>query len=78
MLVRTIITINVPQLGGPIDQEVEFSDFREVDGVKIPFVTKSSNPVQTITATVLEVKAQHRGRRHLVLETGWPIARKRS
>ena len=56
MLVRTTITINVPQLGGPIDQVVDFSDFREVDGVKIPFVTKSSNPVQTITATVLEVK----------------------
>ena len=56
MLVRTIITINVPQLGGPIAQVVEFSDFRDVDGIKIPFVTKSSNPVQTIVATVTEVK----------------------
>jgi len=56
MLVRTIITINVPQLGGPIDQVVEFSDFRDVDGIKIPFVTKSANPVQTIVATVTEVK----------------------
>ena len=56
MLVKTIITINVPQLGGPIDQVVEFSDFRDVDGIKIPYVTKSSNPVQTVTATVTDVK----------------------
>jgi zinc protease len=56
MLVKTIITINVPQLGGPIDQVVEFSDFRDVDGIKIPYTTKSTNPVQTITATVTDVK----------------------
>jgi outer membrane lipoprotein-sorting protein len=56
MLVKTIITVNVPQLGGPIDQVVEFSDFRDVDGVKIPYVTKSSNPVQTVVATVSDVK----------------------
>ena len=56
MLVKTIITINVPQLGGPIDQVVEFSDFRDVDGFKIPYATKSSNPVQTVTATLTDVK----------------------
>jgi len=56
MLVKTILTINVPQLGGPIDQVVEFSDFRDVDGIKIPYLTKSSNPVQTIVATVTDVK----------------------
>jgi outer membrane lipoprotein-sorting protein len=56
MLVKTIITINVPQLGGPVDQVVEFSDFRDVDGIKLPYVTKSSNPVQTILATVTDVK----------------------
>ena len=56
MLVKTIITINIPQLGGPIDQVVEFSDFRDVDGIKIPYLTKSSNPVQSITSTVTDVK----------------------
>ena len=56
MLVRTILTITVPQLGGPIEQVVDFSDFRDVDGIKIPYVTKSSNPVQTVLATVTEVK----------------------
>jgi hypothetical protein len=56
MLVKTIVTINVPQLGGPIEQVVEFSDFREVDGLKIPYLTKSSNPVQTVTAVMTAVK----------------------
>lgn len=56
MLVKTIITVNVPQLGGPIDQVVEFSDFHDIDGIKIPYVTKSANPVQTVVATVTDVK----------------------
>ena len=56
MVVKTIITVNVPQLGRPIDQVVEFSDYRDVDGIKIPYTTKSTNPLQTITATLNDVK----------------------
>ena len=56
LLVKTILTINVPQLGGPIDQVVEFSDFRDVDGIKIPYGTKTSNSVQTIIAVLTDVK----------------------
>ena len=56
MLVRTAVTLNVPQLGGDIEQVVDFSDFRDVDGIKIPFVTKSTNPAQTVTATMMSVK----------------------
>jgi len=56
MLVRTSVTLNVPQLGGDIEQVVDYSDFRDVDGLKIPFVTKSSNPAQTVTATISSVK----------------------
>jgi hypothetical protein len=55
MLVKTAITVNVPQLGGDIEQIVEFSDFRDVDGIKLPFTTRSTNPAQTITATVTDV-----------------------
>jgi len=55
MLVKTVVTVTVPQLG-PIDQAVEFSDFRDVDGLKIPYLTKSSNPVQTVTAIITDVK----------------------
>ena len=56
MLVRTMVSVNVPQLGGPIEQTSDFSDFRDVDGIKIPHATRTSNPVQTITATVTDVK----------------------
>lgn len=56
MLVRTMVSVNVPQLGGPIEQTSDFSDFRDIDGIKIPHATRTSNPVQTITATVTDVK----------------------
>lgn len=50
MLVRTTMTIDVPQLGGAVEQVVDFSDFRDVDGVKVPFTTTVRNPAQSITA----------------------------
>jgi hypothetical protein len=56
MLVKSVTTVNVPQLGGDIEQVVEFSDFRDVDGVKVPFTTRSTNPVQTVMATMTDVK----------------------
>jgi outer membrane lipoprotein-sorting protein len=56
MLVKTATTINVPQFGGPIEQVVEFSDFREVDGIKLAHGVKSSNALQTVISTVTEVK----------------------
>ena len=56
MLVKTVVTVNVPQLGTDVEQVVEFSDFREVDGVKVPFITKSTNAFQAITATLADVK----------------------
>ena len=55
MLVKTVITLNVPQLGGDIEQVVEFSDFRDVDGVKVPYGITSTNPAQTVRVTVVEV-----------------------
>ena len=56
MLIKTAATVNVPQLGGDIEQVVEFSDFRDVDGIKLPFKTKSSNPAQTINVTMTTIK----------------------
>jgi zinc protease len=56
MLVKMVNTINSPQLGGDVEQVMEYSDFREVDGVKVPFSTKTINPAQTVVGTVKEVK----------------------
>lgn len=54
MLVRVGTPVNVPQLGD-IEQVLEFSDFRDVDGVKVPYTYKSINPLQTSTATATSI-----------------------
>lgn len=57
MLVRTTISLKADQLGGQtIEQVNEFTDFREVDGIKIPFSTTSTNPLQTVKTTMTDVK----------------------
>lgn len=50
MMVRISTKVNVPQAGGDIEQVVDYSDFRDVDGIKLPFVAISTNPLQTVTA----------------------------
>ena len=55
LLVKTSVTIETPGVG-EIEQINEFSDFRTVDGVKVPFVVKSVNAVQTATATLTNVR----------------------
>ena len=55
MLVKTSTTLNAPSLG-TIEQVSEFSDFRDVGGVKIPHVTRTANQVQTVVARLNDVK----------------------
>jgi hypothetical protein len=55
MLVRTSTTLNVAPLGR-IEQVSEFSDFRDVGGLKIPYVTRTANQVQTVVARLNDVK----------------------
>ncbi|MEO6224036.1 MAG: hypothetical protein ABIP90_12385 [Vicinamibacterales bacterium] len=54
---RSTATINVPQMGGDVEQVAEASDYRTVDGVKIPFKTVNATPTQT--ATILLTKVEH-------------------
>lgn len=56
MPLRMIVKVDVPQLGGELEQTTEFSDFREVDGVKVPFLIKSSSMVQNFTVTTTGVQ----------------------
>lgn len=56
MLLKTLTTINVPQLGRDVEQTGEFSDYRAVDGVKLAHTVKSTNPVQAFTVTVTSVE----------------------
>src|SRR5207244_1817831 len=56
MPMRSVVTVNVPQLNADVESTVEFSDYRAVDGVKIPFQTKLSSSVQNYTVTVAKVE----------------------
>jgi hypothetical protein len=55
MLLKTSVTVDAPGVG-PIEQINEFSDFRTVDGVRVPFLVKSLNAVQSATATLTDVR----------------------
>ena len=55
MLVRTSTTLNVAPIGA-IEQVSEFSDFRDVDGMKLPYATRTANQMQTVVATLKDVK----------------------
>ena len=56
MLVKTIVAVHVPEAGGEIEQTVEFSDYRTVDDVQVPYTIRSTNRIQTVTATMADVK----------------------
>jgi zinc protease len=55
MPIRTIIRAEVPQVG-QIEQMIDPSDFRDVDGVKVPFKLRLTNSMQTITMTFSKVE----------------------
>jgi outer membrane lipoprotein-sorting protein len=54
--IRTVTKVDVPQLGQEVEQTTEYSDHRDVDGVKVPFQIRASSNVQTITVTVSKVE----------------------
>ena len=55
MIVKTVTPLNVPPIGD-IEQTVELSDYRDVDGVKVPFAVRTSNAAQAVRATISDVK----------------------
>jgi len=56
LLVRSVATLNSPELGGNIEQTTMFSDYRTVDGVKVPFKVVNANTLQTLTITLTKVE----------------------
>jgi zinc protease len=54
--VKTVIKVMVPQLGTEVEQTTETSDFRDVDGVKVPFQIKTISSIQTVLVTVTQVE----------------------
>jgi hypothetical protein len=57
MVLQTKVALRLPELSdGEIEQTSTFSDYRDVDGVKLPFKVGISSPVQTLTITFTEAK----------------------
>lgn len=52
---RTVSTVDVPGMGA-LDQTSELLDQRDVDGVKVPFLVKSSSAAQSFTINVTKVE----------------------
>ncbi|HUR20998.1 MAG TPA: hypothetical protein VMZ90_09345 [Vicinamibacterales bacterium] len=53
---RSSATINMPTMGGDVEQVSEVSDYRTVDGLKIPFKRVNITPVQKVTITLTTVE----------------------
>ena len=54
--VRSVIKIDVPEMGGEIEQTSDVSDYRVIEGIKLPFAVKITNPMQTINLTFTKVE----------------------
>jgi len=55
MPIRTLIKADVPQMG-QVEQMVEPTDWRVVDGVKVPFKMRLTNAMQAISMTFTKVE----------------------
>jgi photosynthetic reaction center cytochrome c subunit len=53
--VKTSTTIDTPETG-PLEQTIEFADYRDVDGVKVPFKLSATTAVQSYTVKVTSVE----------------------
>jgi outer membrane lipoprotein-sorting protein len=54
--IKGVFKVMVPQLGTEVEQSNETSDFRTVDGVKVPFQVKTVSSLQTVLVTVTQVE----------------------
>ncbi len=53
---RAVVKVLVPQLGQEVEQTSDVSDYRDIDGVKVPFQIKVSSTVQNYTITIAKVE----------------------
>jgi outer membrane lipoprotein-sorting protein len=56
LVTRVQMNTEAPELGGEIEQTSEMSDYRSVEGVKVPFLTRVTNKFQVITITLENVE----------------------
>jgi outer membrane lipoprotein-sorting protein len=53
--VRLVVQVDIPQMG-QVEQTSDLSDFRDVDGVKVPFTINVASEVQNFTISVTKVE----------------------
>ncbi len=58
LLVRQVVTADIPPIG-TLEQTTDFSDDKDVDGIKVPHKLVSSSSVQNFTVTL--EKVEHNG-----------------
>jgi zinc protease len=56
LILRTVSRMNIPEAGGELEQLTHFMDYRDVDGVKIPFAIRIENPAQTLMIKIDSVE----------------------
>jgi outer membrane lipoprotein-sorting protein len=56
LLTRSVAKVNVPEAGGDMEQTNEPSDYRDVDGVKLPFTVVVTSPVQSVTIRLQKIE----------------------
>jgi len=53
---RTVVKVDVPQVGREVEITTDLLDYRDVDGVKVPFLLKTSSEIQNYTITLTKVE----------------------
>ncbi len=53
--IKVVVKIDIPQVG-EVEQSLEFSDYREVDGIKMPFTLKATSSVQSFIIAITKVE----------------------
>jgi outer membrane lipoprotein-sorting protein len=56
LLTRTVAKVDSPELGGEVEQTVDASDYRAVDGVKVAFGVTVRNAAQTVGISINKVE----------------------
>jgi outer membrane lipoprotein-sorting protein len=53
--IKSVVKVNLPQVGD-VEQTTEFSDYRDVDGIKVAFAVRSASAVQSSSVTITKVE----------------------
>jgi hypothetical protein len=55
-VLRTVVSVNVPEAGGEVEQTADVGDFRTVSGMKMPFRVTTISAIQTVSITVAKIE----------------------